>query len=240
MISTDEKATPDRQRIGDGFCSGILDLSALSPALAPYVDELSACLTHHGATLTSAQTQDTQLEGITAENWPLVMDQLNNKMRLGDRVARVMALREAVSDVLGQRVTPFVVNKVRINKPEVGRSGYAWHQDKATWPELVQTMPQLKGSYVFTLWICLTVSEAGNGLVLAPQLASADMVRHDYVENQGYFSAAVDGPSLKDCLQVYGPPMTAALFGQTVLHRSASGSTESRLSLDLRYFCGTD
>ncbi|MBL4838079.1 MAG: hypothetical protein JKY34_10925 [Kordiimonadaceae bacterium] len=231
----------------DNIVKAPLDASCLADTLAPYIEEVSASLEQFDcrfstapnapAEALSAGTDEGALDsivGLTDEKWAKVMTDLNATRKIADRLTRNPIVRSFAEDILGRKLKPFVINKVRINHPTLQKSRYSWHQDAATWPGLGEQYPILENAIVYTLWLCITRSDKGNGLHLLP--SATETRDHEFVENQGYFSAKVAEMESTNQIDIHGAPYTAALFAHKVLHRSASGSDKARLSFDLRYF----
>lgn len=225
-------------KFSDDFWRGPIALSELAPVLKPYLDQIDQCLAGFGAALGGELDQERAclLSGVTSENWSSIMDRLNNQLKIADRVARLPEVRQAVEHHVGANLKPFQINKIRINHPDVGKSSYGWHQDAATWPGLVERYEQLKSANILTLWLCITSSTPENGIELAVSGYEKTILDHSFVDNQGYFFAKPPASLTdQDYRLVYGSPLTGALFGQNVLHRTLVGGAP-RLSMDLRYF----
>ena len=213
------------------------DAGQLADAAAPYADAVVRTLAELGATAPLIPSGSGAPVGVSEEVWPAAMRRLNDELRLAERLARERPVRRFVEEHVGATVTPFPIAKTRIHLPGLGKSRYAWHQDARTWPDLEQRYPRLAGASIVTLWLAITATDAGNGLELLDR--PTPPLDHAFVPSQGYFSAAVDEEDVAlgaRAIAVHGPPFTAALFGQNVLHRSLSGSPAARISFDLRYY----
>lgn len=170
---------------------------------------------------------------IKNENWVSVMTFINDQLRISDIICRDRKLLNYVSELLGHNVKPFPINKVRINSPGLSKSKYNWHQDDATWVGLREKLKIGKDKKIWTLWTCFSASNKGNGLEVLNR--EIPLLEHSFVENQGFFNAPSMQEAPDETIKVYGPPFTHVLFSDFVPHRSLSGSSEIRISADLRF-----
>lgn len=219
----------------DHIVKAPLDASCLSGILNPYGEQVSAIIAEHGCTFSSkADAEWGAVDGLNEQSWASIMDDLNNKRKICDRIAREPRVRAFAEHQTGHKLKPFFINKVRINNPSLSKSRYTWHQDVATWPGMIEQYPTMKTAKIITFWLCLSISNEGNGLALLP--TEMETIDHMFVDNQGYFNADVAGVDQDNEIKIFGPSYTAAIFGQNVLHKSLSGSDTARLSFDLRYY----
>lgn len=228
----------DKQHLNN-FLKAPLVLEDAHSILAPHIEQLSQIFQSQGASLFFEEgSSNFVAEGVTEENWKSLMEEVNLKARLADRVNRLPKVRKFVEEAVGVKLKPFIINKLRINYPQLGKSRYNWHQDAATWPGFEEQYPHVKPSSIFTLWLSITVSDEGNGLEIASDFNEGEVVEHSFVDNQGYFNAQLNtDESNLQTTEVYGPSFTTAIFGQNIMHRSMSGGSNTRVSFDLRYYC---
>jgi len=181
--------------------------------------------------LASVFSQQKNLES----SWKSIMKTINIESKIPDRIARKVEIIDFVESFIKKKVKVFPVNILRFSIPKYERSRVAWHQDSQTWPGIDKTYPRLQQTQVVTFWACLTGTDFKNGLSFAMDAPSVKL-EHNFAEGQGYFSANLESNIINSIETVFGDPYTGVIFGQDRLHRSAAGSSNPRVSIDLRFY----